>query len=135
MESGKGYSYIVTLDANTNVNDVVVFVRDVIDGKVREQEAKCFVMPAEGNEVEIFFSDSELGVSKASSLGIVTAIRTNGVVTTAYAMVVEVVHGMDLDGDGEVTKFDYIEASNRYAAGTMTFEVYSQFINTFFDGR
>lgn len=135
MESGKGYSYVVMLDANTDPNDVVVFVRDVIDGKVRQQEAKSFVMPAEGNEVEIFFSDSELGVSKASSLGIITAIRTNGIVTTAHAMVVEVVHGLDLDGNGTVNKFDYIEACNRYGTGEMSFEVFEQYLSDFYASR
>ncbi len=83
--------------------------------------------------MSIFFDNNNLGLDDDKTVGVVTAVRnaaTNNV-DVAYAEVVNIIIPYDLNNDGVVDAFDYVEAWELYSRNEMTFEDFIEFLEKY----
>lgn len=140
MIIGQGASFAVRLPKETNTRMLEVTVR--LPGGVEKVVATTFLPADEDGITEAFFSDAGLPVGNAGCVGVVVALLHMPEeigppsVVWANAQVLDVIRpDLDVNGDGMVDKLDYIETMQRYAAGEISFEVFNQFVNSYFNGH
>lgn len=133
MIRGQGFSYNITFSIEVDPSNVDVYVRDQNNNEVRQQEVKSFVFKNADGSLSIFFDNNNLGLDDDKTIGIVTVVRNAATrnVDVAYAEVVNIIIPYDLNNDGVVDTFDYVEAWELYSRNEMTFEDFIEFLDKY----
>lgn len=133
MNLREGFSYDISFSSNVDPSTIEVYVRDIENGEVRQQQVKVFAVADKDGTISIFFDNNNLNIEDDSSIGVVTVVRNpaTNLVELAVADVVEVVEALDLDNDGTVGDGDFTEAWNQYSQGTLSFDDFVEFINKY----
>jgi len=131
MNRGEGFAFTVTFTGPIDLASIVVFVRDIDGDDFRQQEVKTAMIRNEDGSIDIFFDDHNLGLEDDQTVGVITAVRLNGVLVSAHAEAYQIVDPLDLNQDGVVNTFDCVEAWSRYSSGAMSYEVFTNFMTVF----
>jgi hypothetical protein len=132
MERSSGFAYDIAFTAPVDPSLIEVYIRDMEDGKPRQQQVRSFVFANDDGSLSVFFDNNNLGLEDDKVVGVVTAVRNvNGGYDAAYADAYDIITAGDLDGDGVVDSFDLSKAWNLYASGEMSFESFMEFIAKF----
>ena len=133
MNLREGFSYELVFASVIDPANIEVYVRDVQNGEVRQQQVKAFAFANKGTSVSIFFDNNNLGIENDKTVGIVTLVRNpvTHEVDTAYADAFDVIEPLDMNGDGVINEFDYIKSWEQYSSGEIAYDDFLSYVNKY----